>query len=47
MASLSANPQPRKSLHGQWKDLRPSISAAEIDATREEMWKDLPHEDIA
>ena len=45
--NLSAKPQPRKSLRGLWKDLRPSISAAEIDATREEMWKDFPREDVA
>lgn len=45
--NLSTKPQPRKSLRGLWKDLRPSISAAEIDATREEMWKDFPREDIA
>jgi len=45
--NLSAKPQPRKSLRGLWKDLRPSISAAEIDTTRQEMWKDFPREDIA
>ncbi|MCJ7583711.1 MAG: hypothetical protein MUO30_02940 [Anaerolineales bacterium] len=45
--NLSAKPQPRKSLRGLWKDLRPFISAAEIDATREEMWKDFPREDVA
>lgn len=45
--SLSAKPKPRKSLRGLWKDLRPSISAEEIDAAREEMWKDFPREDIA
>lgn len=44
--NLSAKPQPRKSLHGLWKDLRPSISAAEIDAARKEMWKDFPREDM-
>lgn len=30
------------SLRGLWKDLRPSISAKEIDAARKEMWKDFP-----
>jgi len=45
--NLSAKPQPLKSLRGLWKDLRPSISAEEIDAARKEMWKDFPREDMA
>jgi hypothetical protein len=45
--SLSAKPQTRKSLRGLWRDLRPSISAKEIDAARKEMWKDFPREDVA
>jgi hypothetical protein len=45
--SLSAKPESRKSLRGLWKDLRPSISAEEIDTARKEMWIDFPHKDIA
>jgi len=44
---LSAKPKSYKSLCGLWKDLRPSISADEIDAVRKEMWKDFPREGIA
>jgi hypothetical protein len=36
--TLSAKPKSYKSLRGLWKDLRPSISADEIDAVRKEMW---------
>jgi len=36
-----------KPLRGLWKDLRPSISAAEIDAARKEIWQDFPREDIS
>ncbi|MBA4380515.1 MAG: hypothetical protein C0393_07575 [Anaerolinea sp.] len=45
--TLSAKPKSYKSLCGLWKDLRPSISADEIDAVRKEMWKDFPREGIA
>ncbi len=45
--NLEANPKPLKSLRGLWKDLRPSISAGEIDAARKEMWQDFPRENIA
>jgi hypothetical protein len=36
-----------KSLRGMWKDLHPSISAKEIDAARQEMWKEFPREGLA
>jgi hypothetical protein len=45
--SLVTTSKARKSLRGLWKDLRPSLSAAQIDAARKEMWKDFPREDIA
>jgi hypothetical protein len=44
--SLSETVRTYKSLRGLWKDLLPSISAAEIDETRRELWKDFPREDI-
>lgn len=44
--SLVTSGKACKSLRGLWKDLRPSISAVEIDAARKEMWKDFPREDI-
>ncbi len=45
--SLSGKSGSRKSLRGLWKDLRPSISAEEIDAARHEMWKEFPRVDLA
>lgn len=44
--SLSENVRAYKSLRGLWKDLRPSISAEDIDEVRREMWKNFPREDI-
>jgi N-methylhydantoinase B len=36
----------RKTLCGLWADLRPSLSAEEIDQARREMWGNFPREDI-
>ena len=38
--------QPFESIKGLWADLGISLSAAEIDEARREMWKDFPKEDI-
>ena len=45
--SLGEPPKTYKSLGGLWKDLRPSVSTKEIDAARQELWKDFSREDIA
>jgi hypothetical protein len=38
--------KPLRSLYGLWKDFGVSISAAEIDEARREMWGNFPREDI-
>ena len=45
--SLNAEPKPITSMRGLWKDLRPSVSAEEIDKLRQEIWKDFPRDGIA
>ena len=45
--SLNAKPKPIKSMRGLWKDLRPSVSAKDIDELRQEIWKDFPRDGIA
>ena len=36
----------RKSIKGLWSDLGVSLSAAEIDEVRREMWKNFPRDDV-
>jgi hypothetical protein len=45
--NFSEQPRKSKSLRGLWKDLRPAPSTQEIDAARDEAWKDFPREDAA
>lgn len=36
--------KPKRSLYGLWAG--PDISAEDIDAARQEMWRDFPREDV-
>jgi len=45
--SLNAKPKPIQSMRGLWKDLRPSVSAKEIEELRNEIWKDFSGDSIS
>jgi hypothetical protein len=44
LRQASAAKRPRKSAKGLWSDLAISLSPADIDEARREMWKNYPHD---
>jgi hypothetical protein len=44
LRQTSAAKRPRKSARGLWSDLAISLSAADIDEARREMWKNFPRD---